>query len=138
MTSFLVDTNVLIRCLRGVPDGLGLLHRLRVGGELYMSVLSTVEVLARTWPQEEERTLALLASFSRLPMGEDIADSAGRLLFRQARKGLTLTVPDAIVAATALRHNLTLVSYDSKLSMAVDGLQALDLHEGRAKAEASG
>jgi len=127
MTDSLVDTNVLIRCLRGLPDTIALLQRLRTGGELYVSVVSRLEVLARTWPREEERTLALLSSFSCLPMDQDIADSAGRLLFQQARRGLTLTVPDAIIAATAMQHSLTLVSYDSKLSTMVDGLQVLDL-----------
>ena len=127
MTDYLVDTNVLIRCLRGMREAIALLQKLRASGELYVSVLSRLEVLARTWPHEEERTVALLSSFGCLPVDQALADSVGSLLFQQARRGLTLTVPDAIIAATALTHGLTLVSLDSKLSTTVDGLQVLDL-----------
>ncbi|MBM4431523.1 MAG: type II toxin-antitoxin system VapC family toxin [Chloroflexi bacterium] len=127
MTDLLVDTNVLIRCLRGVRETIDLLQRVRGGGELHVSVLSRLEVLARTWPHEEERTLTFLSSFLTLPLDEHVADSAGRLLFQQARRGLTLTVPDAIIAATAKGHNLTLVTYDRRLSGMVDGLRVLDL-----------
>ena len=126
MSDYLLDTNVLIRCLRRIPGSVALLQRLQTHSELYISVLSRLEVLARTWPDEEQLTLRLLSSLSGLQVDEEIADSAGRLVFRQGRRGLALNVPDAIIAATAMRHGLILVSYDTHHFAQIADLQVLE------------
>jgi predicted nucleic acid-binding protein len=114
MSDYLVDTNVLIRCLRGMSESIDCLQQLQDRGELYVSVLSRAEILARMWPDEEKRTLQLLSALVSLPVDQAVADAAGRLLFDQARQGTPMNVPDAIIAATATQQRLTLVSYDAQ------------------------
>jgi tRNA(fMet)-specific endonuclease VapC len=126
VSDYLLDTNVLIRCLRRIPRSVALLQELRTHSELYISVLSRLEVLARMWPHEEQITLQLLSSLSSLPVGQETADSAGRLVFQQARRGLALNVPDAIIAATAMRHELILVGYDTHYFAQIPDLQFLE------------
>jgi predicted nucleic acid-binding protein len=126
MSDYLLDTNVLIRCLRRIPGSVALLQSLQAHSELHISVLSRLEVLARMWPDEEQITLQLLTSLSGLPVDEETADSAGRLVFQQARRGLALNVPDAIIAATAMRYGLILVSYDTHHFAQMPDLQVLE------------
>ena len=54
--------------------------------------------------QEHERykTQKLLSRFVTFDMGEDIADRAGDFIQRHQGRGIALSVPDAIIAATAL------------------------------------
>ena len=127
MSDYLLDTHLLIRCLRGMAEALILVERLADEGELYVSVLSRLEVLARTWPREQEATLELLDPLTALPVTAAIADAAGRLIFAQSRQGLALPVPDAIIAATALAHGLTVVSYDLRHLTRIDGLALLPI-----------
>jgi len=47
-------------------------------------------------------------------VNEKIADRAGRLIYEYARKGVTLSLADAFIAATALEYNLTLVTTSPK------------------------
>ena len=57
---------------------------------------------------------SLLDSLVSLPVDEAIADQAGRLIYQYARQGIQLSVPDAQIAATALQHNLTLATTNTK------------------------
>jgi tRNA(fMet)-specific endonuclease VapC len=112
MSDCLLDGSVLMRCLRGVKQSTGLVRELQASGELYISVLTRLDILARTLPQEEKRTLDFLDSFVNLAVDEAVADMAGRLLHMQAKQGQRLSVPDAIIAATAMRRGLTLVGHN--------------------------
>ena len=114
MTDFLADTNILIRCLRSIPETLELLASLAGEGRIFVSVISRLEVLAGMKPQEERRTLESLSQFEAMPVTQAIADQAGRWIYEYARKGVTLHFPDALIAATAAAHGLTLVTYNTK------------------------
>ena len=61
-------------------------------------------------PHEEERTLELLDSLENLPVDEAIADRAGRLIYQHARQGIQFSFADALIAATALHHDLALAT----------------------------
>jgi len=112
MSDYLLDGSLLMRCLRGVKQATALVRELQGSGELYVSVLTRLDILARSLPQEEKRTLEFLDSFVNLAVDEAVADTAGRLLHMQAKLGQRLSVPDAIITATALRRGLTLVGYN--------------------------
>jgi len=127
MSDYLLDTNVLIRCLRGIPESAALLRELQASSDLYVSVLSRLEIFVRMWPQEEKHTLQLLSSLISLPVDQAVGDAAGHLLFRQARQGVTLSVADAIIAATAMRHGLTVVTYDKRHLGQIPDLRVHDI-----------
>ena len=109
MADYLFDTGVLARCLRGIDETLDLALTLTADGNLHISALSHFEVLAQALPREEKRTLEFLAPFLHLALDENVAEFAARL----AREpGAVPNLFDAVIAATALRYGLTLVTYN--------------------------
>jgi len=81
---------------------------------LFISVVTRTEILAGMRPHEEKRTMELLESLDNIPIDGAIADRAGRLIYQYARKGVVLSLADALIAATALEHDLTLVTTNPK------------------------
>jgi len=114
MTDYLLDTNVLILALRGQSLTLDLLDQLQEKGTLYISVITRTEILAGMHPHEERRTLNLLQALECLLVTPPIADQAGRWIYQYARQGIQLSIPDALIGATALHHGLTLVTTNAK------------------------
>ena len=129
MTDYLLDTNVLILHLRERPEITALLTRWGEKRLLYISVATRTEVLAGMRPREEEWTLELLDSLINLPVDESIADHASRLIYQYARQGIQLSFPDALIAATALQHDLTLVTTNVK-HFPMAGLRLYPLDSG--------
>ena len=114
MADYLLDSNILILHLRERPEITALLTRWGKEGTLYISVATRTEIVAGMRPHEEERTLELLDSLENLPVDEAIADRAGRLIYQYARQGIQLSFADALIAATALEHDLTLATTNPK------------------------
>jgi predicted nucleic acid-binding protein len=114
MASHLLDTNILIRRLRNDQAAATLLNSLEQSSGIYISVVTRTEILAGMRPQQEERTLALLDSLIAFPVDDLVADQAGRWIYRYARRGIHLSVPDALIAATALLEELTLVTMNAR------------------------
>lgn len=85
---------------------------LRLGQQdnLCISVVTRTEIFAGMRPQEEAITVELLDALESLPVTRQIADRAGRMIFRLTRSGIQLPFPDALIAATALEHHLSLVT----------------------------
>lgn len=110
MPTSLLDTNILIFALRRHMATLELLERLRQRDDTTISVTTRAEVLAGMRPREEAITLALLNSLRNLPVTEAVADLAGRLIYRLARNGIQLSFPDALIAATAITHDLAIIT----------------------------
>jgi predicted nucleic acid-binding protein len=115
MTTYLADTNILINALnhkRGHRELLnqfvGQGHRLAcctvILGELFSGIKPAD--LAKV-----EQFVSMLTWYAATP---GIARRAGRLRFEYARKGVTLSLPDMLIAATALEHGLTLVTGNRK------------------------
>jgi predicted nucleic acid-binding protein len=114
MADYLIDTNLLILALRRRIDAIHLLKRLQTEGELHISVVTRTEILAGMHATEAERTMTLLSSLGNLPVDVASADQAGRWIYAYARKGIQLSVPDAMIGATAMTHGLTLVTTNAK------------------------
>lgn len=117
----LVDTDVLIWHLRGMPKATQKLDQLDV---LSLSVVTWLELLQgmrnRTELQAVQKSLAMRRA-TRLPLTEAITDRAVNLM-----ESLTLShglqMGDALIAATALEHNLTLLTGNAKHFAAIDRL----------------
>ena len=114
MSDFLLDTDVLVRCLRGIPESLELARNLTEEGDLHVSVWSELEVLSLTQPKEEKRTSEFLTPFISHPIIEPIAQRAATLLQAAASAGQPLRFSEAVIAATAIQHGLTLVTHNSR------------------------
>jgi predicted nucleic acid-binding protein len=122
MSGFLLDTNCISEVVRVKPEP-RVLEWMEAADEalLYLSVLTLGEIrkgLAGL-PQGKRRThletwleLELQARFSGriLPIDAAVADRWGLLAADAKRQGRALSAVDGLLAATALHHNLTIVS----------------------------
>lgn len=96
MADLLVDTDVCIDHLEGN-------RRLPRRGRLAYSVVTRAELLAGA-AEHEPAVRRLLAGMDELVVDRRVADRAGLL----RREGLRM--PDALIAATAIVHQLTLLT----------------------------
>jgi predicted nucleic acid-binding protein len=122
LSGFLLDTNIpsemtkprpspqLEQWLTDVDDD-----------QLFMSVISLSEIIRGVTRQSDVRRRAQLQQwldetlrpwFERriLPVTQPIAERLGRLAGERDSKGKTLPFGDGLIAATALEHDLTLVT----------------------------
>jgi predicted nucleic acid-binding protein len=104
---------VLVRCLRGIPETLELARNLTEEGDLHVSVWSQLEVLTVAQSKEDKRTDEFLRPFISHPIIEPVAQRAAALLRTAAAAGQPLHFAEAIIAATAIQHGLTLVTHNS-------------------------
>ena len=123
----LLDTTVLIDALRARQNRRALLADLvGAGHTLATAAINIGEVYAGMRPGEEPRTEAFLSSLHCYPMSGAIARRAGSLKAGYAREGLTLSLADMIIAATALEHGLTLMT-DNRKDFPIPELQFCSL-----------
>ena len=88
-----------------------------------MSVISRIETLGfhKITPEERSKLTAMLASLPELALNEPVVTTA--IMLRQQRK---MRLGDAVIAATALTHNLPLVTRNTQDFQHVAGLRLLD------------
>lgn len=110
MADLLLDSNILILHLRKRGSTTEFLLNWGARDNLHISVATRTEVLAGMRPREEPTTMALLNSLRNLPVTAEAADIAGRLIYRLARTGIQLSFPDALIAATAIAHDLAIIT----------------------------
>jgi len=111
----LLDTSVLIDVLRARHGRRELLAELaRSGHSLATTALNVAEVFAGMRPEEQVQTEAFLDALDCYPLTRMGGRLAGELKNKWARKGRTLTLADAIVAAVALEHECRLMTDNRK------------------------
>jgi len=122
MSGYLLDTNCISELVRVRPDP-GVIAWMDAAQEelLYLSVLTFGEIrkgLAEL-PQSKRRThlemwmeVELRARFAGrvLPIDFPVADRWGVIAATAKKEGKALSTIDGLLAATALEHNLTVVS----------------------------
>jgi len=122
MSGFLLDTNCISELLRPKPDA-GVLAWMELADErmLHLSVLTFGEIRKglALLPQGKRRTrlevwleVELQARFAGriVPIDASVADRWGQIAADAERKGRGLPVIDGLLAATALHHNMTVVT----------------------------
>ncbi len=107
---FLLDTNFLIGLLRGAQPYWHRLEQLLERSAPAVSTITHAEIYAGCHPREEAETARLLRCFKIVPIGWEIADLAGRYVYRFARRGMTLQLEDALIGATAVHEQLILIT----------------------------
>jgi predicted nucleic acid-binding protein len=125
MSGFLLDTNCISELVRSKPEP-RVVRWMQAADEslLYLSVLTLGEIRKGVagLPQGKRRTqletwleVELQVRFSGRVLSIDaaIADRWGLLAGEAKRKGRALSAIDGLLAATALHHNLTIVSRNS-------------------------
>jgi predicted nucleic acid-binding protein len=123
---YLVDTNIPSELTREKPDARVAAFLANAGNSsMFLSVLTIGEICKgiATLPTSQKRTglqewldTAVRSWFSGrvLPVTEAIAERWGHLAAAAKQKGMTLAVVDGLIAATALHHDLTIVTRNVK------------------------
>jgi len=107
----LLDTSVLIDTLRSRNGRKELLARLvREGHQLSITPINIAELYVGMRAREEERTTLLLASLECHNLDAQTAKRAGLLMNQWAKRGKTLSLPDAIVAEIAIDRGCELMT----------------------------
>lgn len=123
MANILLDTSILIDHFRLKNKSETIFRRLFENKhDLHISILTHTELYAgkSIWEKRVEKDYLkkILSGLKILPLEENISENAGEI---KARYGLTLA--DAIIAATALKHKLELATLNVKDFKRVVGLK---------------
>ncbi len=115
MTTYLLDTSVIVDALNGKRGRHALLKQLVEEGHLLAcSSIQVTEVYAGLRSHEETTTEELLRSLEYYEVTWEIARLAGILRRDYGRRGVTLALADITIAAVALAHGLALITDNLK------------------------
>jgi predicted nucleic acid-binding protein len=106
----LVDTDIFVDHLRGARELKPGKHR------LHYSVVTRAELFAGS--SATDLVTQLLAPFHEVGVNRTIAERAGRI-----RRETGVRLPDALIAATALEHRLSLATRNEKDFSPVRGVR---------------
>jgi hypothetical protein len=111
-TPLLIDTDVLIDYLRGKQEAVDYVDNLTA--PLFLSVITVAELYAGVRDGAERTKLdAFINAFSTVPLDREIGVTGG-LYRRDYGKSHGTGLADALIAATARLHSLTLVTLNKK------------------------
>ncbi len=106
MACYLLDTTALIDYLRGFPRAVELIQRLAQGEHtLAVCCINIAEVYAGLRDHEQQQTDEFMDRLAYLETSPAAAKRAG-----DYRRRFRLSTTDALVAATAIAHQATLVT----------------------------
>ncbi len=115
MATFLLDTSVIIDTINNKKSRRQLLRGLLDQGHLLACCpINVAEIYAGLRSKEEESTQSFLASLDYYLVTFTMARLAGRLKRDFAKKGVTLSVTDTLIAAVAIEHRIFLITDNTK------------------------
>lgn len=129
--TYLLDTNACIRVLNGSSEPLIARLRRSAPSEIRISSITRAELLygARRSARVAENLRLLAAFFAplvSLPFDDACAEQYGALRASLSAAGRPIGPNDLLIAATALAHNLTLVTHNLREFSRVTGLKVED------------
>ncbi len=117
---FLIDTNIAIHFLEGIlpPQSLPFMRSV-LSANVNLSVITQIELLG--WQSADSRQATITEEFVNraivYPLDERVVQQTIAL-----RKRLKIKLSDAIIAATAIVYELTLLSRNDKDFLSISGL----------------
>jgi tRNA(fMet)-specific endonuclease VapC len=114
MSNYLLDSDIMIWHLRGQKAVTEMLRGLQRFGVPACSALSVLEVQLGVKQGEEDKTDRFLRSLKIIDVNWVVANKAAQLIRENKIKGITFDLPDAIIAATCILHDLVLVTYNKR------------------------
>ena len=115
MSKYLLDSDIIIWHLRGRKEITEMLKDLQKSGLPGCSAISVMEVqLGIKTKGEEWKTSGFLESLKVFDVNMNIAKIAARLIREYKAKGVTIDIPNSIIAGTCILHDLILVTYNKR------------------------
>jgi predicted nucleic acid-binding protein len=114
MSRFLLDSDVIIWHLRGRREITEMLQDIQRYGVPACSALSVLEVQVGVKRGEEEKTDRFMDSLKIFDVNREIAYKAAQIIREYKKKGMTIDLPDAIIASTCIFQDLILVTCNRK------------------------
>ena len=126
MTSYLLDTNILIEAVRAVDNDLLLRSKTAFGATFFTSSISWMEIMNGVYRLTPDGAMPKKAvryhkRFEKLteilqiePLTKEDAEVAAKLYDHSRRLGRMLSFQDALIAGQALSRNFVLVSGDRR------------------------
>jgi predicted nucleic acid-binding protein len=114
MGRFLLDSDIIIWHLRGREEVTMMLRDLQRFGVPGCSALSLLEVQLGVKKGEEEKTNYFFGHLKVFDVNREVASKAAQLIREYRGKGVTLDIPDAVIAATCILNDMVLVTYNRK------------------------
>ncbi len=127
--SFLADTDICSAYLRGDNRIYG--RFVQYSGRLHVSAVTagqlfTWALMAGPSSSRVQRLLNLLRDMTFLDVDRAVSEKFADLRVQQIRQGQKTPDMDLLIAATALVHNLTVVTHNQKHFVTVPGLNVQD------------
>lgn len=122
---YLLDTNAIAAVLQGNKP---LLRRLSNADWIGISVISQIEILAFAGLTDADRDLFEQFKQRVTVVGLDAKDEESIRLIVRLRQQYHLKIPDAIIAATAIKEMASLLTGDSQLKSVPD-VHAVDINK---------
>src|SRR4030043_1442146 len=115
MSKYLLDSDIIIWHLRGRKEITEMLKTLQGAGLPACSAISVLEVQLGVKTKDEEGTTnRFLESLKVFDLNTEIAKIAAGLIREHRMKGVTMDIPDAVIASTCIMYDLILVTYNRK------------------------
>jgi len=111
VANYLLDTTVIIDCLRGRKEAVDFLTKIASDGSIVgCCAINIAEVYAGMRENEKQATKKFLDSLEYYEITRDLAELAGGYKREYTEQGITLSLSDVMIAAVAISNNLTLVT----------------------------
>ncbi len=114
MADYLLDSDVIIWCLRGQKESVDFVRSIAEESLPACSSLSVLEVELGMKSGEEEATRSFLDSLRVVGVSKSTARKAADYIRTYQRKGRAIDFVDAAIAATCVEEGLILVTYNLK------------------------
>jgi hypothetical protein len=126
IVEYLIDTNILIYHTKGSQVTIDFIGNLITQHFFNISILTKIEFLGwdKHTPDGFEKCKQLIELANIYPVDEDIANKAIEL-----RRKSSIKLADAVIAATAIMHNLKLVTRNVDDFKGIEGLEIMNPFE---------
>lgn len=115
MTLHLLDSDAVVDFLKGIHSTIAFIRALPVQSHIACSCdIVIAEVYAGLAPHERAVAEQFLSSLQFLPTTETAARQSGIWRYDFARRGVTLTTTDTLIAAVAAEHGVAVVTGNVK------------------------
>jgi len=129
----LLDTNI-VTYISSETDWKKTYEPIVFGKKLFICFMTQAELLEGAYRKKmsskniQKYLNVLWSRYITLPSNDLICDHFARIRFQ--RRNRPISVPDALIAATALAYELPLVTHNAKDFAGIDGLQLVTCYEG--------